>query len=383
MQKGDIINGYRILRDFSTAGGGLSKWSFAEKGGKEYFIKEFLSPKYPTEDAPGSAKSKERKRLACERFERHHRALMERINERCGKGGNLIFTIDFFRVGTTYYKVTEKVDTASLTPEDVSRLPLSNRLLILKTIAHSLQILHRAGIVHGDLKPDNILIKQTKTNLYTTKLIDFDNSYFIGQPPELSEELVGDMVFYSPEVAAYVQDSEAVPPEMLTDKADIFSLGLIFCLYLTGELPKYPAKYGYPGLAALAGHTLRLPVSEVPYRLKRLVNDMLRPHPHERPGISTVFDTLKSIKTDEPYERAPLTVPPVKEREDSSLGEDTETPASLLKGTLLHKAPEKPGRMPDKETPKEEPPAKAPKKATLRGKGLRASTTAKDETDLP
>ncbi|NJK84070.1 MAG: serine/threonine protein kinase, partial [Saprospiraceae bacterium] len=49
MLQGDIIKGYRIVKDFSTAGGGLSKWSFAEREGKEYFIKEFLSPKYPTD----------------------------------------------------------------------------------------------------------------------------------------------------------------------------------------------------------------------------------------------------------------------------------------------------------------------------------------------
>ncbi|WP_051633206.1 serine/threonine protein kinase [Thermonema rossianum] len=383
MQKGDIINGYRILRDFSTAGGGLSKWSFAEKGGKEYFIKEFLSPKYPTEDAPGSAKSKERKRRACERFENHHRALMDRINERCGKGGNLVFTIDFFRVGTTYYKVTEKIDTASLSPEDISRLPLSNRLLILKTIAHSLQILHRAGIVHGDLKPGNILIKQTKTNLYTTKLIDFDNSYLIGQPPEFSEDLVGDMVFYSPEVAAYVQGSEAVTPEMLTDKADIFSLGLVFCLYLTGELPKYPAKYGYPALAAWAGHTLRLPVADLPYKLKRLVNDMLRLHPHERPDIATVFDTLKSIKSDEPYERAPL--PEHETAEDKHPAEET-PPASPLKGTLLRKVSAlsagAAGPDPAESTDEKKLP-ESPEKPTLRGKGLRLGLGGKDEKDIP
>ena len=56
MKKGQVINGYRILQDFSTARGGLSKWTFAEKAGKEYFIKEFLSPTYPVDGAPGSAK---------------------------------------------------------------------------------------------------------------------------------------------------------------------------------------------------------------------------------------------------------------------------------------------------------------------------------------
>ena len=55
MRKGDNINGYEILEDFKVAGG-MSKISFAQKGGKDYFIKEFLAPKFPLPDSPGSEK---------------------------------------------------------------------------------------------------------------------------------------------------------------------------------------------------------------------------------------------------------------------------------------------------------------------------------------
>ena len=53
MKAGDVINGYTILRDFTVVGAGLSKWTFAERGGREFFIKEFLSPTYPDDAAPG------------------------------------------------------------------------------------------------------------------------------------------------------------------------------------------------------------------------------------------------------------------------------------------------------------------------------------------
>ena len=53
MHKGDIIGGYEILKDFLVAGG-MSKISFAKKGGTEYFIKEFLSPRFPVPGSPGS-----------------------------------------------------------------------------------------------------------------------------------------------------------------------------------------------------------------------------------------------------------------------------------------------------------------------------------------
>lgn len=293
MLKGEIINGYEILQDFTTAGGGLSKWTFARKGEKEYFIKEFLSPKYPTETSPGSPKSKERKRLACEKFENHHKMLMKQISERCGVGGNLVVTLDFFRVGSTYYKVTEKVDVASLSPKEVYSLPLPNKILILKTISHSLNILHKAGIVHGDLKPENILIKQTRLNYYTTKLIDFDNSYFSGAPPELSEEVVGDMVFYSPELARYIQGKEN--PENLSTQSDIFALGLLYCIFLQGELPEFPKKYAYPCLAVNEGKELKLVDAKLPKKLKKMVNAMLAPSPTERPTAEEIFETLKNL----------------------------------------------------------------------------------------
>ncbi len=38
MQKGDVIGGYEILRDFSVVGAGLSKWTFARKDGRDYFM---------------------------------------------------------------------------------------------------------------------------------------------------------------------------------------------------------------------------------------------------------------------------------------------------------------------------------------------------------
>ena len=79
MKAGDVINGYTILEDFRVVGAGLSKWTFAARDGRAYFIKEFLSPTYPDEHAPGSAQTKMRKRQRCQAFERHHRRIQEAL----------------------------------------------------------------------------------------------------------------------------------------------------------------------------------------------------------------------------------------------------------------------------------------------------------------
>lgn len=294
MKKGEVIQGYTILQDFTTVGGGLSKWSFAAKGESEFFIKEFLSPTYPVDGAPGSATIKAQKRRQCEQFEAHHTSLMRALAGKSSVGGNLIITRDFFRAGPKYYKITDKIDVTSLKIQDIARFPLRRRVLILRTVAHSLRILHQLNIVHGDLKPANILIKETLTGDYTTKLIDFDDSYFAGKPPANSEEVVGDPVYYSPELGGYVQGHDSIPPDYLTTQSDIFALGLVYCQYLTGTLPDFDREaYTYPYVAVQNDSMLGLEKIDNPV-LAALLAKMLQPDPATRPNIHSVFEQLKS-----------------------------------------------------------------------------------------
>jgi serine/threonine protein kinase len=294
MKAGDVINGYRVLEDFRVVGAGLSKWTFAAKEGREYFLKEFLSPTWPDEHAPGSAQTKMRKRQRCAAFERHHRRIQEALAAVSGLGGNLIVTLDFFRWGAKYYKVTEKVEVAGLEPVDVATLPFPDQLVLLKTVAHSLRILHDRGIVHGDLKPSNVLIKRTELG-YTTKLIDFDNAYLAGEPPP-PDEIVGTMNYYSPELVGYIQETGTTAAE-LTQKADIFALGLIYAEYLSGALPGFNAdRYQYAGVAVQGGEDLRLPSDTLPVPVVELVDRMLLADPPARPSIADIHTTLMAIR---------------------------------------------------------------------------------------
>ena len=295
MLEGNNINGYRILRDFTVAGG-MSKISLAEKGGKEYFIKEFLSPKYPLPDSPGSEKVKAQRRKACEAFEKHHQELNKKIGTKVSLGGNLVFAIDFFRSGTCYYKVTEKIDTASLSCEEISRLPFDKILIIARSVCHSVRILHDFNIVHGDLKPDNILIKKASEKTYSGKLIDFDDSYFSGNPPKDRESLVGTPEYYSPEQAAYIMDEdEEIDGSTLTLKSDIFTLGIILCEYFTGKKPVLPSDCGNTWMCVDNGKSFSY-AKGISMDIKNLIDKMLRKNANERPTINEVFEMLKKAK---------------------------------------------------------------------------------------
>lgn len=293
MKAGAVLHGYRLLDDFRIVGAGLSEWTFAERDGRTYFIKRFLAPTYPDDAAPGSVTTKTRKRARCAAFEAHHRGIQAAMAPLTSYGGNLIATLDFFRDGAKYYKVTEKVDVAGLEPVDVAALGFPTQLVLLKTVAHSLKILHDLHIVHGDLKPSNVLIKRTELG-YTTKLIDFDSSYLVGQPPP-PDEIVGTMNYYSPELVTYIHGTTS--GTALTAASDIFALGLIYAEYLTGSLPVIDPAHREAAIAVLSGTPLHLPPGRVAAPIATLVDRMLLADPAARPTVSDVHAALMSIGT--------------------------------------------------------------------------------------
>jgi serine/threonine protein kinase len=372
VKAGDVIHGYRLLEDFRVVGAGLSEWSFAERGGREYFIKRFLSPTYPDDEAPGSAKTKARKRARCAAFEAHHRGIQAAMAPLTSYGGNLIATLDFFREGAKYYKVTEKVDLAGLEPADIAALDFPAQLVLLKTAAHSLKILHDLHIVHSDLKPSNILIKRTELG-YTTKLIDFDSSYIVGTPPP-PEDIVGTMNYYSPELVRYIQGGAG--PGELTEASDMFALGLIYVEYLTGAPPRFDPRHHEAATAVLNGQTLTLASPTLPSPVVALVDRMLLADPRARPSVGEVHATLMSLRsaTLTTTARAPLpTRAPTTPPGSSASASPRFRPArsgSSLRGKGLRLAPGPSGRSSGGPTPA----APAPDSSGLKGRLGRGRT---------
>ena len=210
---------------------------------------------------------------------------------------------------------------------DIAALDFPAQLVLLKTVAHSLKILHDLRIVHSDLKPGNVLVKRTELG-YTTKLIDFDSSYIAGNPPP-PEEIVGTMNYYSPELVRYIQGSAA--PGELTGASDIFALGLIYAEYLTGAMPPFDPAYHEPAVAVLHGQPLKLGPSRAPTPITDLVERMLLPDPAARPSVAQVHSTLMSLRggpAPSMTARAPVPIrPPVVPRDSATTAATTTSPA--------------------------------------------------------
>lgn len=287
MKLDDVINGYRIVTEPTNAGGGKCMWAFAERDGQEYFVKRFLDPKRPKPTEGPPSRSGRIRLRACEEFEERHRHIMRALEPDRAGGGNLVLAQDFFCEGSTYYKVTERIDTSNM--DSPHTLGAREKSILLKTLGQSLRQLHDIDVVHGDLKPDNVLV-QKQTVFHTAKLIDFDDAH-ISQNPPGHEEIAGDALYGSPEWQRYVRGMEGTGPEMLTTASDVFALGLLAHLYLTGELPGFPDAYGSPADAVNDGKNLALDPRLVP-ETRALLIRMWAAVPGERPDVGAFVDAL-------------------------------------------------------------------------------------------
>ncbi|MCB1038724.1 MAG: protein kinase [Acidimicrobiales bacterium] len=302
MKVGEVLNGYRISTAPTNNGGGMSQWSFAEKDGRQYFVKMFLAPKFPLPDGPGSETAKARKRDVCMKFERRHLEIASRLDPSEPGGGNLVIPCDFFRVDSTYVKVMERVEAEALPP--ANRLTGHQLVVILRTLMFSLRLLHDKNVVHADVKPDNVLLKRSTDDIYVSKLIDFDEAYVVGDPP-LPEHIVGDPVYYAPELLRYIKQDETLPPDALATSADIFSLGLLVHTWLVGDVPGFDRSLAkYPAEALLGGQTLD--VSAAPPAIRTLLARMVALRPFDRPTIREVIDFLADV---DPNSLVPTSAP--------------------------------------------------------------------------
>lgn len=288
MKQGEFLNGFRVLT--KPIGGGQGQWAIAERGGRQYFIKMFLKPKYPLVDGPGSEAVKQLLIQGCEAFELRNRHLNVSINPRQLGAGNLVVTLEIFRLGSTYYKVTDVIIPAKV--KTLAELHPHQALTVIRTMLLSIRLLHRAGFVHGDLKPDNVIIQETRPGVFVSKVIDFDDGYVSGHPPA---EPVGDPPFYSPELFLFVKSNALVKPENLTTASDVFAAGVLLHLMITGEPPDRE-RYKLPCEAAING---ALSISKVQGPLKAWLEQMLNREPALRPTIDDVTGFFLSMKPEE------------------------------------------------------------------------------------
>jgi serine/threonine-protein kinase len=156
---------------------------------------------------------------------------------------NLVTVYDFGIQNGQYFMVMEYVEGEDLksflhhTPGPalgaVRSQPVDLWLDITIQVCEGLGLAHRAGVIHCDVKPQNILLNDE----LIAKIADFGIAQALGRSAAGEDPSKGDMVWGSPQ---YISPEQAAG-EMLTPASDIYSTGVMLFELLTGRLP-FPGK---------------------------------------------------------------------------------------------------------------------------------------------
>src|SRR6187399_1174976 len=214
---------------------------------------------------------------------------------------NIVSVYDYGTDGADgeQYIVMELVDGRDLSTilRDRGSLSVDDSVRIAIGVASALEVAHRKGIVHRDVKPGNILI----TDAGDVKVTDFGIARAVAEASmTVTGTTLGSVHYFSPEQAR---------GDEVTGASDVYSLGIVLFEMLTGRRP-------FTGDSAAA------------VALKRLNEDPPTPtsigHP-VAPGAAAVAAATPPAgeptvyvppRVTYPSDRAPVAQPPKEERRD-------------------------------------------------------------------
>ncbi len=117
--------------------------------------------------------------------------------------------------------------------EDEGALPAPRAANIIRQAADALQAAHDLGIVHRDIKPDNIMVIQGRDGADIVKVVDFGIARAVGGDEPGQKVTKTGLVVGTPEYMS----PEQLSGDKLDGRSDTYSLGLVLYRLVTGTLP--------------------------------------------------------------------------------------------------------------------------------------------------
>ena len=290
---GSLVGGrYRIVRKLGAGGMGEVYVATQEPLGREVALKIVR----------GELAQEER---AVERFRREAMTLSQLVHP------HIVALYDFGEAehGTLFFAM-ELLPGESLRQRLATRgrMLASATLPIVREICSALGAAHKHGVLHRDLKPDNVMLIEAFGRTDFVKLLDFGIAKAVNadaqntQTASLTQSgmLVGTPGYLAPEVVMYgIQDDP---------RSDLYALGVTWFEMLTGRAPFTAAT----PVGVMMKHAQEAPprvgdlVEGIPAGVLILVDKLLLKNPEMRPrNAEAVIEALDDIVGSGPNTRQP------------------------------------------------------------------------------
>jgi len=248
--------------------------------GRRVAIKTILTRKLDAEAA----------RMIAVRFQREVRAVA-RLNHR-----NIVQVYDFGAEGELAYIVMEFIQGRELKDyfDAHERFGLEKAFRLMIELLDALEFAHEAGIIHRDIKPANVMIDAAGH----AKLTDFGVAR-VAEPGDTAEATRAGAIIGTP---SYMSP-EQVQGQKVDRRTDIFSAGIIFYQFLTGQKPFEGTQFALQQKIVLDDPVWPSALVQVPPEFDRVIARALAKDVEQRYQSARSFaDALKRILEGKPPE---------------------------------------------------------------------------------
>ena len=219
------------------------------------------------------------------------------FTERFFKEGRIIAQFNHPQIVTVFdigsfdhhhYLSMEYLRGGTLEQEIRRGLSLARSLKIIKAVGGALHYAHSRGIIHRDIKPQNILFRQDGTPV----LSDFGIARALTDENRLT---IPGMAVGSP---LYMSPEQVMGKENVSSRTDLYALGIVFYQMLTGSLP-----YKASDPIGIAVQHCKAPIPKLPQHLAKfqpVLEKLLAKDPVKRfANVEQFLRTLKTVETRE------------------------------------------------------------------------------------
>ncbi|CAK9875789.1 unnamed protein product [Sphagnum jensenii] len=195
-----------------------------------------------------------------------------------------------------------------------SQPSLIGRVAVMLQIAEGMKHLHSKGLVHRDLKTENILIKCDGPGsessmldgvvkpLWIAKISDFGTTKVKMDSTAYANQTMntGTTMFMAPEMYE-VEHVDQEPERFHPKKTDVYSFGLICFAVLTGEPTPFPIdELGNPSVKTFKDRVREGKRPQLPHYCPSLLSNLIQQcwngNPDERPNFQEICTKLRCIK---------------------------------------------------------------------------------------